>query len=284
MRWFSRTKPPSLEAAWTYSAKATLWRLLPSREGFLVGEDRDTVGKKVSFFCLDQRSGRVCWSDVRFHESWWIGVETIHRDTVFLHEYAAPDMPDHKKIAALDLATGRVLWRNDELTFVVAHEDKVYASQTVRDERKFFELDRLNGNRLREIDGGYLSVLRETIPADRYDFIEYPTLYAERDETLAPFRKWIDIAVGKAAGVIQTEYIPGEDAVAVCYYELAPSPGEGFFQHLAVVSRPEERVIFRDTLSRRAQAPVSDTFFLIGSSLYYIREKSTLIALDLSRP
>src|SRR5436309_6488000 len=194
MRWFSRTRRGSIEPVWTFSTNATLWRLLPSRNGYFVGEDRDTSEKKVSFFCLDQQGGRICWSGVRFDEPWWIGLEAIHQGRVFVHEYAAPDMPDHKKIFALDLATGTLLWSTEELKFVAAHEERIYAAREHHEERQFFELDAESGTSLRQIDAGYLNVLRESIPADEYDFMEYPAIYMAQDPGVSHLRKWVEMA------------------------------------------------------------------------------------------
>ncbi len=114
MNWLAGWKSKKLEPAWEYKTKGILWRLLPSRDGYIVLEDRDVETKTVSFACIRASSGEICWDDVQFDERWWVNVEAIHEDVVLFHEYATPDMPDHKKITVVDLNNGRTLWSNDE--------------------------------------------------------------------------------------------------------------------------------------------------------------------------
>src|SRR5450759_102613 len=99
-----------LKPAWSYTTEGVLWRLLFSETNFIVGEDRDTEKKEVSFFCLNASNGDVLWKDISFAEPWWIGIEGIVHGKVFLHGFKKPDMPEHGRIIAVDLGTGRELW------------------------------------------------------------------------------------------------------------------------------------------------------------------------------
>src|SRR5713101_5946050 len=112
MRWFTRGKTNEIRVAWQYTTGGKLWRLYPSASGRIVVEDRDVERKKVSFTCLDQMTGRVLWTDLQFAEKWWITIDSIYHDVLFLHEYATPDMPEHKKIHAVDVESGRLSWSN----------------------------------------------------------------------------------------------------------------------------------------------------------------------------
>src|SRR5689334_20968235 len=86
---------------WSYSTKGYLWRLVPSENGLFVIEDRDVESRKVTFACLDRQTGTVLWQGLALSEQWWITVDRIHNDLLFLHEYASPDMPEQKKIYAI---------------------------------------------------------------------------------------------------------------------------------------------------------------------------------------
>src|ERR1041385_7071151 len=141
MRWRFGKRNNQVKVAWLFKAKGMIWRLLPTTDGYFVGEDRTLDNKKTTFFCIDQKSGEVRWQNVSFGEDWWISLEVIHDDIVFLHEYAVPSMPEHKKIFALSLPTGKLLWSNDTLKFEFVAGEHVYASRETFEARIFFELD-----------------------------------------------------------------------------------------------------------------------------------------------
>src|SRR5258707_14789953 len=115
MHWFSRRKSKEVTVAWQYTTKGNLWRLFPSASGHIVLEDRNVERKEVSFACLDHQTGKVFWADVQFQERWWISIDSICSGVLFLHEYASPDMPDHKKIYAVDLSSGVLIWSNQAM-------------------------------------------------------------------------------------------------------------------------------------------------------------------------
>ena len=109
------------------------------------------------------------WSNAQFRDRWWMSIETVHDHVLFLHEYATPDMPDHRKIFALDIGDGKLLWSNDDMKYLFAHERAVYAAKESNDRRRFYELDLQTGTELREVDDEYIGVLRSTIAPNLRD-------------------------------------------------------------------------------------------------------------------
>ena len=284
MGLLSGLRSKKLDPAWTFRTKGVCWRLLPTRNGLIVGEDRDVESKSVAFFCIDRLSGNVAWSDLRFPAQWWIGLESVQRNVVLLHEYATPDMPDHQKIIAVDLFTGQRLWEDPELKFLFAIENRLFAVRQELERPRFFELDLETGARSLEVDSSKLDLLRATTPADQYDFVSYASSLGEGGGNLAPFEPAMAQEVAKARRPEHAEVLLMGGKLAFGYYDnLSSDPLKpSFRQHLSVLSPDAKQPLFEDTPAAVAAVPVPDTFFGIGEMLYYIREKSAVVALNLS--
>lgn len=263
---------------WEFQANGVLWRLLPARSGVFVGEDRDLTSKTVSFFCVDRKTGRLQWNVPPPGERWWSGVEAVHEKFVLLHEFAAPDLPDHRKIITLDLATGRYRWANAELKFLFLAGDSIYASRDLYDRREFFELDITDGRILREVDGASVNVLREQLPAEGPEGLVFPGRLDEAGlEAIVPAEDLI--RRGEMLENAEHIAIDGFDVLSYHVREARPA----LLSHRLVVIRKRGRkVVHSDRLIADAASAVPDAFFAIAVMLYYVREKRTLCALDLS--
>src|ERR1051326_3265380 len=286
MNWLSRLGKRKRAIAWEYQAQGLIWRLLPSPEGSFVGEERDAESKSVSFFCVDRESGKVRWNGVQLREKWWVSIEAVHPDVVLLHEYAAPDLPDHKKIYALEISSGSLRWTNDELKFLFTRDDRVYASRDLYDSRIFFELDIHTGAVIRQIDPASLNVLGEMGASRGMEEVEFPNVFGSSAGISDPVRRTIERATRSAKRIDLIEYIEKEGVLAIGYYDnVSEDPvGQSFHQRLVITGQDERGLLFEDDLSTSGSAPVPDTFFSMGKFLYYIKDKRVLRAINLSSP
>ena len=149
-----------LSPAWTYVVAGAIWRVSPDGSGHLIGEERDPERRAVAFFCLNATHGTVLWEHLRMDDEWWVGIEAVHAGVVFFHGFATPDLPGHKGITAVDIASGKRLWSRRDLRFLTAHRGSCYASHDKGHETEILELDTGNGSVL-----GYPA--EETIPSPR---------------------------------------------------------------------------------------------------------------------
>ena len=284
MQWLSGWKRKKLEPEWEFEAKGFLWRLVPSSNGYFVGEDRNVDAKTTSFFCLDQESGVVRWKDVQFDERWWIGIEEVHEDILFLHEYATPDLPEHKKIYAISLITGTMMWMNDTVKFLFAHEERVYASKDSYDRRNFFEVDIHNGTVVRDLDAEYVQVLREIAVAKKVEQVEFPVPFGVQNISNSQIKKGIDKATSHARDVREIEYLHKNQTLAVGYYDnVSTKPTEQLLeQRLVIVEEEKSRVLLNEVLATHATMTVPDSFFGKGDYLYYIKDRKLLKAVRLN--
>ena len=284
MGLLSWIKPKKLDVAWEYTAQGVIWRLVPSTSGVFVGEERNKDTKVVSFFCIHQETGNIVWEDKYFEERWWMGIETLNNDTLFLHEYATPDMPDHKKIYAVDFSTGHVLWANHDLKFLFAAGEHVYAARDRFDDRIFYRLDARSGEIIGEVDPHSINVLRETdtvLPVR--DDVTYPKVFEvlhHHDNTL---QRMVDKGIVGARQPHLIEYLDIDGAFVLSYYDHIGNTATDqlYRQHIIIMSRQTQSIIFHDIANAQTVMPVPDSFFSIKNFLYYIKETRVLRAIDL---
>ena len=256
---------------------------MPSGDGAFVLEDRDTEKKLASFTCLDQRTGTPIWKDIEFDEKWWMSIKMIYRGVLFLHGYASPDMPEEKKIFAVDLRTGALRWSNDEMKFLFVRDASVYASREGITDRRFYELELNTGEMKREIDEDALDALRNDAAGDAGEVLRFPNVY-HGDTEGAPLKDAVNRATQKANTVALTEYLEEGNFVVVGWYEnTGTNPMQQALRHrIIVLNREHRKVLFTDIVTEDAVVPVPETFFGLRSFIYYIKNKRTLTALDLS--
>ncbi len=286
MKLFSLFQSHQLSPEWIYTAHGSIWRLMFSTTGRIIGECRHHDKKLASFFCVDERTGIAQWEDLTLTEPWWLGIEAIQTNFLILHEFSKPDLPEHKRIRVIDVETGKLLWKNDDLTFWFAHRDTLYAYRDIFEKRVGYALALRTG----EIQQSYednpeeLGSIRKIALEEQNtgEFI-FPEIF--QDGTLSPhhqklLKKETD---GKSiAGNI--EFIQEQEYLLMNYYAPASrSTAEAplFENHFSVFETERENNVFSDVLSRDSKSPVPDTFFVKRPFSYFVKDQNMLTALRL---
>jgi hypothetical protein len=275
-----------VKPAWQFQTVGDLWRIFFAGEGRIVGEDRDQHTKSVSFFCIDEQTGAVLWKGIRLDEPWWSGIETVEGGIVYLHKYAKPDLPQHQGIIALDLETGRLLWKNEKLQFLFIAGGKLYASRDYFERRAYFELHPLTGEILQEFseEEQVISLRRDQESATSND-VMFPQIFdtdlPEHERVHEAIRAECDPSL--VAGSI--ELIHHENLLFFNYHwkKTRTSLDQPALENrLRVVDTRRKKVIFSDILNEHVLNPVPDSFLLKGGNLFYIKNKNTLVAVRLA--
>ena len=273
-----------LKPAWSYTTEGVLWRIVFSESNFIIGEDRDTENKQVTFFCLNAVNGDVLWKGMTFAEPWWIGIEGVKHDKIFLHGFKKPDMPEHGKIIAVDLGTGRELWRNNDYAFVCATNDRVFAFRDFFEKRKYYEIDSSGGAFIQEFNEAPEGLYEmKNASHGRNDFLfpessietlaEYPlvtrhvSLYCDMEQLRGP----VEFVRSNGMLVFNYHALTGRDEKNMDVLQ----------NRLCVVEEEGSKRIFADVLNESTPSPVPDSFFLDDRTLYYIKNKNTLVSIQL---
>lgn len=271
---------------WSFAPGAVVWRILFGQTNRIVGESRDNDRKKVTFFCLDGRSGRSLWTERSTEEPWWVGLETVQKNVVLLHGFQEPDLPGHFGIYAWDVESGEELWRNDKTTFWFCYRDRVYAYRTLFERRIGYALDLETGDVLETYDEGIEDLFklrelaRKEVPEDTVEFPEKMSGTAPPPEAQSLIERETKNKriVGGIEYLFQNPYlimnyhVPGRNS-ALESLKLE--------NHLAIFDSRRRRKVFGDILALEASAPVPDSFFLRNSVVFFVKEQRKLLAVAL---
>ncbi len=275
---FGLFKSRSVRIGWEFRVSGVFWRLLPHAGRYLIGEERDVSTKRVTFFCIDFESGHPQWQGISLGESWWIGIEAVHGDSIILHGYTSPDMPEHRKIYVLDLHTGALRWQNDDLAFVAVEGESLFAKKSLSDDLSMVELSLRDGHILHE---GVERVPSGSVSGQSLALFPRPVrTFAELPQGARTFFGKSSVRQDAASGIECLE--EGEQVIVSWYEPVGDQPAPSSWrQQLAVVGAGNGAVQFSDTLSANTAYPVPDAFFLMGHRLCYVRERSHLRTLIL---
>jgi hypothetical protein len=271
---------------WTYIAHGTIWRIEISRSGEILGESRDQQRKVVSFFCLEGETGAPRWEDLKLEEPWWVGIESVQEDTLLLHQFTQPDMPEHKRILAFDIHSGRERWRNDELTYWFGNRDKVYAYRDTFEKRIGYELDLETGvieqtfsENLDELRALRTAALQDR-PSGESRFPEILDEGTQESSIAGVVQK--ETKGKKAAGHV--EYVREGDLLLFNYHELgrgSSSEAPLYDNRFVIVDLQRGKRVFSEVLANGLRTPVPDSFFIRLPFVYFVKNQNTLTAIRL---
>jgi hypothetical protein len=261
--------------------------MLLSNSGICVGETRDQHKKEVSFFALNALTGSVLWDNRLFDELWWIGTEAITNEVLLLHEYAQPDRPEHKGIVAIDLATGKQLWVNKDVTYWFSRGEKIFAYRTLFERRIGYEVDLRTGELLREYDEDLdtlLSLRRSALSESNQKGFMFPQVVVDSEEDpriLSRIRK--EISDKPIQGDV--EYIQWDDILLFNYHLQSDLKSQERFlleNRFHIVDLKSGEILYSDVLSDNSRAPVPDSFFVKDGFAYFVKDQRTLKAIQLA--
>lgn len=271
-----------IKPAWHYTASGVIWRLVPTPSGKLIGESRDLQKKEVSFFCVNRKMGEVLWEEATFGEQWWIDIEAVYEDILLLHKFATPELPEHQGIIAVDVLTGTKLWQNDEVKLEAVTEKALYASRwTERGDRVVLGLDYRTGKLLESLDDMKSGLARTDPQILDVQDLEMP----EPVFDLATFNSPANISIRGHCNleslVGHVECIERPRHLIFSYYEaVSLSAKDRMNNILKILDRQSDTIVYSETICRNS-ATVPENFFVQEDSLFFVRERTELIAIGL---
>jgi hypothetical protein len=272
-----------VQPTWVYRAKGAVWRVVPAEVDVFVGEDRQLDTKEVSFFCLNKVTGELFWEGISFDEPWWIGIEAVHRGRIFMHGFTKPDMPDHQRILALDLSTGRLAWSCDDMRFICADDGSVFASKNTITGSMIHELDFHTGSTLKvwgdDTTGMHAAKARMHILAmDEPEFPQPLDMSTDGD----------DPVITLVRKHCPEETVPGSiesltrnNLLLLSSHERS-GKGDRLRNVLKVIDLRDGDLVFTETLNDNLRGIAPDSFFVQGEMIYFVKDRSSLTCLSIS--
>jgi hypothetical protein len=275
MKFFSLFSSDRLTPLWQFTTDAVLWRIMFSHHGMIIGEDRNTENKSVTFFCLNSSNGRVHWKQRSFDEPWWIGLSGVTGDRIYLHGFKKPDMPEQKNIISVDIPTGTVLWKNSDCAFVGLKPPHVFGYRDLFERRLYYRLDDRTGELLEELN---------ELPADVPENGEYEkTDFTFSRQASAALDADIWPIISTEDGFVSADIITAPKYHVVNIYQKNPGTDRDMKNSLFIIDSATQKKVYSDVLNGSTPYAVPDSFFMDGLRIYYIKERKTFVALDLTK-
>jgi len=282
--FFPLIRSKQLKPIWEFSTGVLIWRILFSSQNTIVGETRNQETKSTSFFCVDARTGKSLWKEIEFDEPWWIGIETVYDKWIILHRFARPDMPEHRGIYLVELTSGKLLWKNNELTYWFVLDQKLYAYKYIFEKRLGYEIDINTGTMLNEFADNLDSLheLRRQVLQKESESMQstvFPKLYSQREDN-SEAATAIQLITGGNALEGWIEYLLRNNILVVSHYRKENSSASATLENILTVydiERREKR--FSEIIMKGVQVPSPDTFFVKDEFVYFIKNQDTLTAL-----
>jgi hypothetical protein len=276
----------SMKPDWEFQSSGIIWRILLSSQNLFVGETRNQETKSTSFFCVDTCTGKPLWEGIKFDEPWWIGIEAVYDKWIILHKFTRPDMPKHRGIYIVELATGKLVWKNDELTYWFTNGQKLYAYKYIFEKRLGFEIDIVAGTILKEYtdDLDLLHELRKKVLQKESECPQdmiFPQMFS-RESVNSEVNTIIQEITRKQVIEGWIEYFQRNSILIVSYYRKNdPSSITTLENVLTIYDTEHKEIKFNEIIAKGMQVPSPDTFFARDEYLYFIKDKNKFTALKL---
>lgn len=264
-----------IQKVFSYSQDFNIWRILITELEQIIVEERDINKKEVYFSCIDLISGKPVWKNINFeNEKFWIGIEGTKSNYLFLHMFEKPDMPAHKKIITVDLNSGNLVWKSDELTFYGFDNEFVYAFNKNLSSREFFKLKMNDGEVVESLgDDEKAKIFLDNLPEIDYSNYIFASTIGERSDFDSQ-RETIKKFIGENKFLSLCEFIEIDKYLVFNYYDKVAQ--WSLINRLVIYDKDEEKPLIIETINSSTPAPVPDSFFFYKDYLIFIRDKKEL--------
>lgn len=271
-----------LEKKYEFSKGRQLWRLIPDDSGNLIIEERDAATREVYFNCLDINSGREILGNYQADEKFWIGIETVYRKIIFFHKYQKPEMPGHKGIIAFDINTGKTLWTNPELSFLLLKDEKVYCFEPLFEGRNYYVLDYKTGEILEEpgdVSGRVNALMEEENSPEKYKDYLFPETFSSSVPVPGKVKEIIEEFKGDRVIAGNIDFALTGNLFVFNGHEVLP---DGKLRNLfRAVDLETGNILVDRVLNKYTETFIPDSFFIKKGLLFLLIEKVGLVVYEI---
>ncbi|MCB9207244.1 MAG: DUF4905 domain-containing protein [Ignavibacteriales bacterium] len=268
-----------LKKTFSFTDKNQIWRLLISETDKLIIETRDLEKKEVFFHCYDLAKGKSIFKNFQLEEKYWIGIEKIYQDKIIFHHFAKPDMPEHKKIIVYDILENKILWQNNDYTFLTILDDKVYAFRKKFEGRDVYILDFKTGETVAELGSNAKEVneILQKLNNEDYSDYSYPENFTgfEDEKILATINK----EVGNMENINNLEKLVYNDLLLFNYH--IKTKNNSLDNVFAVYNIDKKKKLLSEIINKNITLFSPDSFFCYKNNLLLLKNKVELISYKL---
>lgn len=286
MKIFGKNK---IKPYWSFSQNGNIWRFIFGGKKYIIGETRNTEGKKLNLFTLDYTSGKQFLKNFSFeNENYWVSIEGASEKMFFMGRFEKPELPYQIHIIAMDTETGNKLWENEEYSYLFNTEKIIYGIKKEFESSRIAEIDINTGKVIRVLNNDeHLTVfnLRNENEDYIYENSNYPVLY-EKEKRIEKLSDVFDKICFKDSDIGTIEYIQKGSLLIFNYYVKFAAEENGqsksyFENRFAVYDTASDEMLFKEVLNKTTNYCVPDNFFTRNEYLFYLKEKSELYCIKL---
>ncbi|MDX2129665.1 MAG: DUF4905 domain-containing protein [Chloroherpetonaceae bacterium] len=298
-----------LSPKWAFKKDGFIWKALFLDSGFIAIEHRAKSERKTTFLLLDAETGKAIWQDYTLlvpngpkkgepiGEGWWVGLEAVKGELIYLHSYFNPSSPEHLGIWAMQARTKELKWALPDFSFLCFTQGKMMAYRESGDaegfaDRNFFMINPETGEIVESLgkDSLITNRIREDAESEaEMQGVELPVpcapeakQYQDILSVLKPYMSDKPITGGfellRSSGKLFFGYHEQTERTVVTQVGL---PVKALNYRLKVLDEASEKIQFDDIISTLMSGFLVDGFFVRKGVLYFVRERDTVCAYPL---
>jgi hypothetical protein len=266
-----------LKKNYRFDNKRQIWRIIPTKEGKLLIEERQLETKQAYFHCLSLDSGKKILSNFQLDDKFWVGIEAVQDDIIFFHKFAKPDMPKHRGIFAYDLVKKELVWQNLELIFLFILNEKLFAYKEKFEGRNYYCINSANGEIIEDIDENYekINKLRnEAMMNESNNGYLFPETIESGLNVENPVNEFIKSMRNDFVILGKVEYIIKNQLLMMSFHE---ANSRGTLTNLfKAVDLSTGKYILEEVINKETSLFLTDSFFVINDLLFLLFGKTRL--------
>jgi hypothetical protein len=227
----------------------------------LLVEARDSEKKKATFSALDLVNGSFLWRDMAFDEPWWVSLSAASDTVAVFSTYLETSNPDKKGVLAYHIFEQKVLWWNNDFSLVTVGQGKVTGVASKYGNRSV-TLDLVSGAEVAGQPG-----IRQN-----EEEVRRPQQYLDDNAYFSTVKTFLNRKFNLLP-VIALEYLEHDSNIFISFYIQE----ESLANYLFIISA-EGELLMKEKLGDHLKGIGLDTFFVIGGSLFFVKDKVELFS------
>lgn len=256
----------------TFTPGKNVWRVHPAVNGRLIGEERDTDQRQVSFFALEFPTAKPLWQGLLLEQQWWSGIDRVDGDLLFVHGFVSPDLPMKRGITVVDIPTGTMLWTEPQWTLDVVRGEFLHVLTDRRDGEPVLTVEARTG----DVIPGAESPAGDDSGA-WWNTVSYPDPFSVEQCAAHPagavlVKEW---GAGAIVGGVEALEHSGM-YIAAAAVQRRRLGTVSLVHELAVVDIKRRKIVHDATIAREAKGAVMESFFVQHDTLVYVQDRREL--------
>ncbi len=263
-----------IKKLYSFSNSREIWRLIPAGENKLLIEERNKKTKEVYFNCINIENGKKLLKSFQLEDKYWVGVEAVNNNIIFFHRFIKPDLPTHKDIIAFDLDKKKILWENNDFTFLSIYNDNLIVFKALFEGREYYSLNSQTGEIIKKLQKSPDENISEGFQNSSVKDFSFSTIYSNDVKTDENIQKIIKKTKEENVITGRIEYIVKKPVLFMAFH--VPAKNGKLNKLLIAVDIVTGMIILKKIINSNLEVFIPDSFFLIKNFLFVLIETKKL--------